>query len=49
MNIIAFDNKFFFFIQKVKKDFVCFMWFESKLFLNDCPVILVRLFFFFNS
>ena len=35
-NRIAFDNEVFS-IQKLKRDFVCFLWVESKLFLNDCP------------
>ena len=39
-NNIAFDSDIFS-IQKLKRDFVSFLWFKSKLFLDDCPLTLV--------
>ena len=36
-NNIAFDDEVFS-IRKLKRDFVCFLWVDSKLFLDDCPV-----------
>ena len=40
-----FDNKVFS-SQRLKMDFVCFLWLESKLFIDDCPLTLVS---FLNS
>ena len=38
-----FDNEMFSF-QMLKRDFVCFLWLESKLFIEDCPLTLVSFF-----
>ena len=42
-NKIVFDNEMFSF-QMLKMDFVCFLWLESKLFIEDCPLTLVSFF-----
>ena len=42
-NKIVFDNEMFSF-QMLKRDFVCFLWLESELFIEDCPLTLVSFF-----
>ena len=42
-NNIAFCNEIFS-IQKLKREFVCFLWSEAKLFVDECPLTLVEFF-----
>ena len=43
-----FDSEVFSF-QRLKRDFVCFLWSESKLFIDDFPLILVSFFEWLSS
>ena len=42
-NNIAFCNEVFS-IQKLKGEFVCFLWYEAKAFFDECPLTFVGFF-----
>ena len=47
-NRIAFDDHVLS-IQRLKSVFVCFIWLETKLFIDDRSLILVSFFYWLNS